>query len=403
VALRAGDRLAAAGRRALWREDRRAARALFERALSLTRPLRVDVLLEVDFAATLFIEDSRRAVAIVEAVAERAALAGDATGEAFARAMAGYHGFNVNECSAQELERLLLTALPLLEREADHAALVYVWEVLGISVANARGHWADAARASEQALEHARLAGQQRTGLFWIELALAMGPIPAAEALEQLDRLLPERPAPYSLGHRATLLAMLDRFDEAVPLARESSARLREQDGRRIGEIRVAEVAGMAGDHETAVRHLQVLCDWLEERDQVGLLGTYVCLLARELCALGRFDEAEPLARRGRDLEGDDPTGGHYWQQPEALVLAHRGEHAEAERLARVAVAGVEQTHGLNAQGDALWNLAEVLAAAGREEEAAAALADALERYERKGNIPLARQVRERLRNIQEA
>ena len=54
LAERAAERLAASGRRALWREDRRAARALFERALELTRPFRLDVLLEVDLAATLF-------------------------------------------------------------------------------------------------------------------------------------------------------------------------------------------------------------------------------------------------------------------------------------------------------------------------------------------------------------
>src|SRR5262249_52810485 len=157
------------------------------------------VLLEVDLAATLFIEDARHAAAIVEAVAERAAVEGDATGEAFARAMAGYHRFNLNECPTDELEALLLEALPRLERDENHAALVYVWEVFAVSVANARWRWADAAQASRRALKHARLAGQQRIGLFWIELALGYGPTPAAEALEQLDELLPATPAPYSL------------------------------------------------------------------------------------------------------------------------------------------------------------------------------------------------------------
>jgi class 3 adenylate cyclase len=397
LALRAGERLAAAGRLASWREDRRAARALLNRALALTRPLRLDVLLEVDLAATLFIEDSRRAAAIVDAAAERAAVEGDATGEAFARAMGGYHRFNINECSADELETLLANALPLLEQEADHAALVYVWEVFAISVANARGRWVDAARASEQALEHARLAGQQRTGLFWIELALALGPTPAAEALEQLDRLLPATPAPYSLFTRAWLLAMLDRFDEAVPLARESNERQRELDGRRIGEIRLAEIARMEGDHQTAARHLETACAWLEEREQLGLLGTYVLLLGRELCALGRFDEAESLARRGHELVGDRPRDGAFWCQVQARVLAHRSEHAEAERLARAAVADHEQGDSLIFQGDAWCDLADVLAAAGRDEDAAAAFAEALERYERKENIPLAREARTRL------
>ena len=87
----------------------------------------------------------------------------------------------------------------------------------------------------------------------------------------------------------------------------------------------------------------------------------------------------------------------------QALVLAHRGDHAEAERLAREAVAIIEQTDSLNLQGETLRDLAEVLHAAGRAEEAAATLVDALDRYERKRNLPMARQVRERLRDIQVA
>lgn len=54
------------------------------------------------------------------------------------------------------------------------------------------------------------------------------GPVPADEALQRLDRLLPEVPTAFSLANRASLLAMLDRFDEAAPLARESNARLRD-------------------------------------------------------------------------------------------------------------------------------------------------------------------------------
>src|SRR5919204_5801683 len=115
---------------------------------------------------------------------------------------------------------------------------------------------------------------------------------------------------------------MLDRFDEAVPLARESNERLRELDGRRIGESRLAEIARMAGDHEAAAHHLEALCAWLEEREQYGMLGTYVSLLGRELCALGRFDEAEALARRGRELAPDDTVDAGLWRQVQARVLA---------------------------------------------------------------------------------
>jgi tetratricopeptide (TPR) repeat protein len=195
---------------------------------------------------------------------------------------------------------------------------------------------------------------------------------------------------------------MLDRFEEAVPLARESNERQRELDGRKVGEIRLAEIARMAGDHVAAARHLETIAAWLEEREQLGLLSTYHALLARELCALGRFEEAEVHAVRGREA-GDDLLDGCLWRPAQALVLSHRGEHLAAERLARDAVAGAELSDSLTVQGDALCDLAEVLEAAGRREEAIAVLHEALDRYERKGVIPLARLVLERLGSLQPA
>jgi class 3 adenylate cyclase len=395
LAERAGDRLAAAGRRALWREDRRTARALLERALDLTRPLRLDVLLEVDLAATLFVDDSRRAHAMLTAAADRAAALGDESGEAFARAMAAYHWFNLSG-SSQEVEPLLLAALPLLEQANDHASLVHVWEVLGLAVANGRQQFADWEEASRRAIEHARLAGQQRAGLFWLEVPLVAGPLPADEALRRLDAVLPEAPAPLSLASRAWLLAMLDRFDEAMPLALEANARQYELDGRRLLEWRVAEIALLRGDHEEAAARLRLVCEWLEEREQLPYLTLYLSLLGRVLCVLGRFDEAQALADRARELEEDDESS-LPWRQVHALVHSHRGEHAEAEEAAREAVDAVERSDGLNDQAAAWWDLAEVLQAAGRGDEAAAAFGNALERYERKKNIPMARQVRERI------
>jgi hypothetical protein len=44
-----------------------------------------------------------------------------------------------------------------------------------------------------------------------------------------------------------------------------------------------------------------------------------------------------------------------------AKVLARRGEHAEADRLAREAVALSDETDQLDTQGDAYADLAEVL------------------------------------------
>jgi tetratricopeptide (TPR) repeat protein len=57
----------------------------------------------------------------------------------------------------------------------------------------------------------------------------------------------------------------------------------------------------------------------------------------------------------------------------------------------------------LRLQGDAYCDLGEVLEVAGRREEALAAWRMALDRYERKGIIPLARRIRERLASRQPA
>ena len=87
----------------------------------------------------------------------------------------------------------------------------------------------------------------------------------------------------------------------------------------------------------------------------------------------------------------------------QALVDARHGQHREAEQLAREAVAITERTDALNLQGDALCDLAEVLHAAGRSDEAAATLGQALERYEQKKNLAMAAQVRDRLAELQDA
>jgi hypothetical protein len=85
------------------------------------------------------------------------------------------------------------------------------------------------------------------------------------------------------------------------------------------------------------------------------------------------------------------------WRQAQAKVLAHRGEHAVAERLVREAVAIGAETDMLNSQADADSDLGEVLVLVDRPEEAADAYERALSRYEAKGNVVRAARMRERL------
>ena len=231
-----------------------------------------------------------------------------------------------------------------------------------------------------------------------------LGSEPADTLSRKLEELLAISSHPGLVLNQARLLAMLDRPAEAWPLALQGSERLRELTGDEGGENYLAEIATFAGDDEGAAGYLRIFCDRLEAHHRLNNLSTYAPWLARSLCALGRYEEAEPLAQRGRALGHDeDLMTQALWRQAQARVLAHRGQHLEAEALAREAVEIIERTDGLNFQGDALCDLAEVLTAAGRASEAAATLEQALDRYERKRNLAMARRVRERLTELQPA
>ncbi|MGZ4386094.1 MAG: AAA family ATPase, partial [Gaiellaceae bacterium] len=290
LAERAGNRLASAGRRALWRDDRRAAAPLLERALELTRGLRLDVNLELDFGDAQQVPSEYAAVA--EQAADRAREFGDRAGEALALVVAARVRAELSDDPAvDELERLARAALPLLEQVGDHAGLARVWFTLGYGVANVRGRYSQWAEAAEQALHHWRLAGQY-PGLAGLPAALVLGPTPADEALRTLDSVLPPNPKPSTLIQRARLIAMLGRVDEARALALPASERLRELSGYAEGDLQLGEIAALTGDHATAVRYLRRGCDRLEKMGSRAYLSTSAPLLGHSLCALGRYDEA---------------------------------------------------------------------------------------------------------------
>jgi class 3 adenylate cyclase len=398
LALRAGERLAVAGRRAHQRGDQKAAASLLERALELTRPLRLDIDLEVDLADALTLENPWKAVEVADAAASRARELGDEPAEALARVVAANNrAFMDPGTSLDELEGLARAAIPLLEQAGDHAGLAYVWYALGFNVANSRGRFEEHAYASEQALHHARLAGRRRNDLYHLDGALVFGPRPADEALVTLDAALADARHPHALLARAYLLAMLGRFDEAWEIALKQTELLRELRGSGH-EAWLAGISRLEGDEERAAHYFRMFCDWLSEHRQTAILSVYASELGRSLCALGRYDEAESLSQLGREVADEgDLSSQALWRQVAALVHASRGEHAEAEQLAREAVGILDRTDTLTDQGDALSDLAQVLATAGRTEEAAAALEQALDRYERKKNLVMAERTREKL------
>ena len=395
LAERAAARLATAGRRANDRLDGRAALPLLTRAVALLRPLRFDLALELE-AAWANAWDPRAAARAADAVAERAEDAGDRSGAMLARAMALLLRTYSGDISAtDEWEELCRAALPFEEERDDPRRLALLWELLA-HAAHDRMQLDDAVDAFERALRYRRLAGDSPsgTGFDW---SLILGPRPADEGLQMLDELAVSRPPGSADLGRAVLLAMLGRTDEAWPLAEARSDHLREVGGGWwVGEEYLAVIAMIEGDKQRACRHHTELIDTAPAGSD-GVAASYRLILARDLCYLGRLEEAEPLLRQAQAVPAG-PVERSLAPCVEALLLAGQGELKEAEALARVGVAAAEtETDNLWLQWWGYEDLATVLERAGRIDEAREALERALALLERKRCLPYAGRLREQI------
>jgi tetratricopeptide (TPR) repeat protein len=188
---------------------------------------------------------------------------------------------------------------------------------------------------------------------------------------------------------------MVDRIEEGRVLFRAAAERAEARGGSLAWEM--AEIESLCGNHDAAVEAMALAFDWERERGLSGNAAYSLAWMSRELALAGRYEEAEQCVGQAHEHPAHSPIAEAHSLQAAALVRAHRGEWAEAERLAREAVAKTRETDSPRYQASADCDLAEVLEAAGRRDEAIAAWHEALDLYERKGIVPLARRVRERL------
>jgi tetratricopeptide (TPR) repeat protein len=203
-------------------------------------------------------------------------------------------------------------------------------------------------------------------------------------------------------------LAWQGRFDEARALLADARAALAERGGGLLlGALTGIEsnlVEQLAGDPVAAAELGSAGCAILEELGDEAFLSSAASCLANALYRLDRFDEADAWASRAADMgASDDAFNQMNWRAVKAKVLARRGDREEAVRLAREAVAIAATTDDLSGQGDTNADLAEVLELAGKPDEAVTALEQALDRYERKGNVVSATRARCRLDGLEGA
>jgi tetratricopeptide (TPR) repeat protein len=269
-------------------------------------------------------------------------------------------------------------------------------------------HWdhsrsAAAEYAWQRAADYARKVNDRRELadiVGWLAAAALWGPTPAPEGIQRcLDYLdeIGNHPVGKAgiLLNLAGLYAMQDDFTAAQATLNTGKSML-ETLGSTIADITApaALIAMLAGDPATAEGYLRPEYDSLYQRGELRFLATTAAYLARAIAAQGpsRYDEAIRLINLSREAPGEDLSTWAIGHGLYARILADRGRYREAEELARSAEGVAAQTDFLNDHADTLLELSHVLAAAGQISEAHSVATQAFELYQRKGNLPGARE-----------
>jgi len=406
LAAAARERLTAAGRRSLRRLDFGSAAGFLERAAGLLPEGEVDLGLEIDLIDALsWDRKSGEALARAHSIVARAEASGDRIAELCGRIQELTSRIQTQAVDTlADLDVLLGEALPIFEAAGDDLALRIAYRAIG-ETANMRAQMDQVAEAYEKALSYPGPAGLTAVVGFQSH-ARYHGSTPVTELLAWQDEQDPHEQRSYWLrAHRIGALAMLGRSDEARALLAELRTELAERGGAKavlaaLGGYAL-EVELLAGDLEAAAAEGEESCRMREELGRAAELSTAAGALALVYCELDRLDDAERWAARAAELgTEEDAITQMLWREARAMVLARRGEHEQATRLAREAIEIGETTEELTSKAEARAVLGEILAIAGRTEEAARALEEALARFEAKENLVRAAQMRERLASL---
>ncbi len=164
------------------------------------------------------------------------------------------------------------------------------------------------------------------------------------------------------------------------------------------GASYLALVANVEGDRERACRHHRALLATIPSGNE-SIAASYELPLARDLCYLGRYEEAEPLLHHARSLP-QGPALRAMGSGVEALTLAARGRLVEAEASARTEIAATDEMENLWLEAWAHEDLATVHDLAGRIDEAREELERTLTIWQRKGCLPCAERIRAQIDSL---
>jgi class 3 adenylate cyclase/ketosteroid isomerase-like protein len=399
--------LAAAGRRALARDDLTPAANLLERALARLDPddpARAD--LALDWCEALLsagdVANATRGIAELG----RFTAASDrlrAWHTCFSGQLAVFTDPKALRASADAVE----AAAAALASAGDAAGEAKAHSVHALVLAQL-GKIGACEAALDKALAAARRAGDRRRAnavLAGAPVAALWGPGPVTRAsgrcldVVRVLRITQGAPAVEAVALRCqAVLETLRGRAEAARRMITSSRRMVEELGITQRVLEADLFAGLIelleGDAAAAERWLRTAYDGLRAQGLGIDAAQAAALLGRALLAQGRVEEAEAISLESESLAGDSFKAAIAWRGVRAEALAVRGEHPAAIEFARAAVEIAAATDDLLDHADARQALAIALHAAGRRAEADAETKRATELWEAKGATLLAERAR---------
>ena len=396
---RASGHLSAAGERAFARGDMPAAANLLQRAArTLAGGSRAARLLVQAGDAKLETGAFTDAIERYDEAARLAAAANDEVAVAaarLARTTLGYlTGDGVDDATAVAAADELL---PVFERADDHSGTARCWR-LRTYVEMFHCRWGAAEHAATETISHAHQAGdtvlEHRVLPALAGFAL-YGPTTVPNALGLCDELLAiagsdRRSHSLIIQFQSHLLALGGEFERARGLcssARTSLSELGWNFDSALVSIHLGPIEMMAGRAEAAERELRRDYDTLHAMGERNYLSTTTYLLAEAVRRQGRIEEALGLADESAALGADDDVFTQIgWRSVKVRALTERGELEAAAAVSQEVIDLTMGTDGLNAQGEALLDHAEILALGDDSDGARVAAEDAATRFAAKGS-----------------
>lgn len=409
IGARGAEKLAAAGRRAFVRGDLPAATSLLERAIALLPAhdaVRLALLPDLAEALMETGEFERATEVLVEAleVEGETSNAAEAARARLVRLLIDLYSGS-DEGWAERVGAEIDRSTPLFESASHHVGLATAARLRYIAAGSALRFEA-AVAAAEAIIRHAEAGGdlrQQRRGALGYAMAALHGPTPVAEGIARCEALIASvdgdrRTQAVVQLCLAQLVAMTGDIVRARSLCTDAKAMLDELGASVLAastSTDSAPIEVLAGDLAAAEALLRRDLDALERMGETYLRSSVAGLLARVLALSGHSGEVEALTRQVQELAApDDVDAQILWRSALARQRARQGRLDEAMALSAEAVALSDAGSAPVLSAQSLADRAFVLTAAGRLDEAHAALGRAEELYVAKGSLAAAAALR---------